>query len=334
VIFEADSQAIRWANALTEPVWRGRAVRAVGAAVATGIPEVLAGGPATAETVAGARGLVPDVVEKVLIVLAALGLAERTGRGWRLTERGRATLLAEAPLYQGNLLIHQAQVEVFWTDLESALRGRGPDRWVRAEGGEPRIRSWRDFVLAMHNLAMAGRAAAFCERVDLAGRRSLVDVGGGPGSYAMALCERYPDLQATILDLPEAVAVARDLIARFGMGGRVRVEAGDWNEVEFGTGRDVVLLSNVLHGPESGAEMKLAKAHRALVPGGLLVVQDFLLNAEKTGPLIPAVFNLMVGAFSVPEMVERITSAGFAEPAVRPMPEAFGTTVLVAEKPA
>jgi len=333
VIFEADSAEIRWAVELTGHTWRSRAGRALEAACTTGLLEQLGEGPQTADEVAEARHLDARMVEKVLIVLAALGVADRDADRWRLTPRGRATLLPDADMYQGNVLAHSAQVGSFWSDLESVLRG-GTGGWVFSPEGHDRMRSYRDFVLAMHNLAMAGRAAAFCDCVDLAGRRTLVDVGGGPASYSMALCERYPDLSATVLDVPEAVGIARDLIERFGMTGRVRAEVGDWNEVEFGDGdRDVVLMSNVLHGADSQAEMKLAKARRALVPGGLLIVQDFLLNPAKTGPLIPAVFNLMVGAFSLTEMVGRITGAGFSEPSVRAMPERTGQTVLTAEKP-
>ncbi len=332
MIFEIDSPEIRWAAEATGHAWHARAGRTLEAACAVGLPEALAAGPATAEALARQRDLDAAMVEKVLIVLAAMGQTARDGRGWRLTPKARATLLPDAPLYQGHILAHHAQVGAFWADLESVLRG-GQGGWVWSPDGHDRMRSYRDFVLGMHNLAMAGRAAALCRRVDLSGRRTLVDVGGGPASYAVALCERYPDLSATVLDLPEAVEIARDLIGRFGMAGRVRAEVGDWNDVAFGAGVDAVLLSNVLHGPASRAGMKLAKAHRALVAGGLLIVQDFLMNAEKTGPLIPAVFNLMVGAFSLPEMVEHAQAAGFAEPAVQPMPEPFGGTVLTAEKP-
>jgi len=333
MIFELDSPQIRWANEITAHTWRGRAQRAVEAACAVGLPEALADGPATAEAAARRAGdLVPERAEKVLIVLAAMGLAARDGEAWCLTPKAEATLLPQAPLYQGNILAHYAQVGAFWADLEAVLRGEGGG-WVYTPDGHDRMRSYRDFVLGIHNLAMAGRAAAFCDRVDLSGRRTLVDVGGGPASYAMALCERYPDLSATVLDVPEAVEIARGLIGQFGMADRVRAEVGDWNDVAFGTNVDAILMSNVLHGPGRGAEMRLAKAHRALAPGGVLLVQDFVMNPDRTGPLVPAVFNLMVGAYSVTELRDRLLAAGFAEPGVQTMPEPFESTVLTAEKP-
>ena len=332
MIFELDSPDIRWANEITAHTWRGRAQRAVEAACAVGLPEALADGPATAEAAARCAGyLDPGMVEKVLIVLAAMGLVARDGDRWRLTPKAEATLLPEAPLYQGNILAHHAQVGAFWADLEAVLRGE-EGGWVYAPDGHDRMRSYRDFVLGMHNLAMAGRAAAFCQHVDLSGRRTLVDVGGGPASYAMALCERYPSLSATVLDVPEAVEIARGLIERFGMADRVRAEVGDWNDVEFGTNVDAILMSNVLHGPGRGARARLAKAHRALAPGGRLLVQDFVMNPDRTGPLVPAVFNLMVGAYSLTEIRDRILEVGFAEPDVRTMPEPFESTILTAEK--
>jgi SAM-dependent methyltransferase len=332
MIFQSDSPKIRWANDLTTHTWRCRAQRTVEAACAVGLPAALAGGAASAEDVARrAGGLDAPTVENVLIVLAAMGLAARDGDAWRLTSKAEAILLPQAALYQGNILAHHAQIGAFWADLESVLRGE-EGGWVYSPEGHDRMRSYEDFVLGMHNMAMAGRAAAFCDRVDLSGRRALVDVGGGPASYAMALCERYPDLSATVLDLPEAVEIARNLIQRFGMADRVRAEVGDWNEVEFGLDVDAILMSNVLHGPGRGAEMRLAKAHRALAPGGLLLVQDFVMNPDRTGPLVPAVFNLMVGAYSLTEMRDRILAAGFTDPGVQTMPEPFGSTILTAEK--
>jgi len=331
MIFQTDGQEVRWAKELLADGWRGRAQRTLEAAHGVGIFERLGGGAATAEVLASDLGLDSDAVEKVLIVLVAMGLVDRAGDVFRLTPKAEATLLPAAPYYQGNMLAHHANIGSFWSDLESVLRGE-TGGWVFDPQGRPALRSQRDFILGMHNIAMAGRAAELAERVSLTGRRTLADVGGGPGSYAMALCERYPDLTATVMDLPETIEIARQTIEHLGMSDRVRTAICDWNEDEFGTGNDVVLLSSVLHGPTSGAEMKLKKTHKSMKPGGVLIVQDFVMNAEKTGPLIPALFNVMVGAFSLPELAGRIEDAGFEGVRVQPMPDDAGTTVLTATR--
>ena len=330
MIFRKRGRDIRWAREIIELSWTYRQARLVQVAGTTGLFERLGAGAATAAAVAADCRLDPVMVERVLIALAAMGFVRREGHAWQLEPRAAAALLAAAPCYQGHTLAHSAQVWAFWNDLEQAVRGRkGGWRFVEAEAGPP-IRSHRDFILAMHNMAMAGRAAELADRVDVLGRQTLMDVGGGPGSYAMALCERNPGLMATVFDLPETVEIAQEVIARLGMAARVGTVAGDWDKDEFGAANDVVLLSNILHGPTSHAEMKLAKAHRALAPGGLLVVQDFLMNAEKTGPLIPAMFNVMVGAFALPELADRVAAAGFSKIDVQPMPEHVGTTIITA----
>jgi predicted O-methyltransferase YrrM len=333
MIFKKSGREVRWANEVIDLSWTYRVSRLVAVAHGTGIFERLAAGRATAGAIARDCRLNAAMAEKLLSPLAAMGLVRRAGgEAWKLTPKAAATLVSDAPFYQGNTLAHSANVWSFWNDLESAVRGkRGTWRYAEGEGGSP-IRSHRDFVLAMHNMAMAGRAAELAARVNVKGRRRLMDIGGGPGSYAMALCERNPRLRATVFDLPETVKIARETIARLGMSGRVATVVGDWGKNDFGEGNDVVLLSNIMHGANDKAGMKLAKARKSLVPGGLVIVQDFLMNADKTGPLIPALFNVMVGAFSLPEMTRRIAAAGFAKLRVRPMPANVGTTVITAEK--
>jgi len=79
--------------------------------------------------------------------------------------------------------------------------------------------------------------------------------------------------------------------------------------------------------------MKLRKAFNAMTGGGLLIIQEFILNDEKTGPLIPALFNLMLGAWSQAEMRAMIEAAGFVKPRVVLESADNGQTVIVAEKP-
>jgi ubiquinone/menaquinone biosynthesis C-methylase UbiE len=345
MLLRKHSPEIEWARDLIARMWAGRVSRALQAASGVGLFARLAKGDATAETVAGDLALDAAMTEKLLTACAALDLVARCDRGWRLTPRAEATLVPGAPLYQGDALAHSAQVEPVWNDLAAHVRGR--EGWSRfVEGGDPPERSHRPFILAMHNMAMAGRAAELADRVaDACGELSghLMDVGGGPGTYAMALCERNPELQATVLDLPETVEIAREVVEKMGMTDRVRAVAGDWSEDEFlpppadesgdeAALNDAVLMSNVLHGPESRARMKLTKARRSLRPGGTLIIQDFLLNDERTGPLKPALFNLMVGAFSRMELARRLASAGFAEMQHLPMPEDLGTSLLIAAK--
>jgi len=202
--------------------------------------------------------------------------------------------------------------------------------------GEPvdiKPRDHRNFIMGMRNIAVAGRAQMFIDSVDLTGRRKLFDVGGGPGTYSITACKRYPQLKAVIFDIPETILITKELIAEEKLQDRISVRQGDWETDDFGENNDVVLFSNVLHGPDSNARMKLKKAYDSMVPGGLLVIQEFLLNDNKNGPLIPALFNLMVGAFSRTELLSILKEAGFCEANVAADYKEVGATWITAKKP-
>ena len=283
---------------------------------------LLAGHDMSLEQLAERCNAKPEMLEKLLIACSALGLVEKRGGRYRNTGFADTWLVEGHPLCQVEIIAHSAALWDFWGGLENTV--------LRDDAPRPAPDRHRNFIMGMHNLAVTSRAKALAEHLDLHGRRRLVDVGGGPGTYSIALCRQFPELHAVIFDLPETVDIARDVIAREGMQERVTVRAGSWDADDFGSGNDAVLLSNVLHGHGSKAKMKLRKAFDALVPGGLLIVQDFLLNDEKTGPLVPALFNIMLGAFSRPELFGLIEQAGFAQPKVAAAGDDGGSSVVVA----
>jgi hypothetical protein len=268
----------------------------------------------------------PDMTEKLLIACTSMGLLEKCGPQYKNTELAQTYLVRGRKLYQGNIIAHSATVWNFWNNLEDEIRLESAPKVNEAD-------EHRNFIMGMHNIAVAGRADAFINNIDLAGLRKLFDVGGGPGTYSIAACRRYPQLQAVVFDLPETIAIAKEVIAGEGMQDRVSTQAGDWETDAFGEGNEVVLLSNILHGPGSKAEIKLKKAYDSMVDGGLLLVQDFLLNDEKTGPLIPALFNVMVGTYSCRELLSIIKEAGFGHAKVVASSQEIGFTWVTAEKP-
>jgi SAM-dependent methyltransferase len=266
------------------------------------------------------------MTEKLLIACTAMDLLEKRGPQYKNTELSKTYLVRGRELYQGDIIAHSGKVCNFWNSLEDEVRITAlPEKKPEDEH--------RDFIMGMHNITVAGRADAFINNIDLAERRKFFDVGGGPGTYSIAACRRYPELEAVVFDIPETISIAKEVIAREGMQDRVSTQEGDWETDTFGEGNDVVLLSNVLHGPDSKAEMKLKKAYDSMVDGGLLLVQDFLLNDEKTGPLIPALFNIMVGAYSNRELLSIIKETGFVHAEVVVSSQEIGFTWITAEKP-
>jgi len=311
---------------LSDLSWGYRAARVLHVANEIDLFTGLSDKEMTLEEISQTCSTKPDMTGKLLIACTAMGLLEKGGSRYRNTELSNTYLVRGRELYQGNIIAHSGTVCNFWNSLEDEVR-------ITARPEKKPGEEHRNFIMGMHNIAVAGRAEAFTDHIDLSGRKKLLDVGGGPGTYSMAACGRFPKLKAVVLDLPETIAIANEVIAREGMQDRVTTQEGNWETDTFGEDNDVVLFSNILHGPGSQAETKLTKAYDSMESGGLLLVQDFLLNDEKTGPLIPALFNVMVGAYSRCELLSLIKEAGFVHDKVVASSEEIGFTWITAEKP-
>ena len=133
----------------------------------------------------------------------------------------------------------------------------------------------------MHERAL-GIARALVPMLDLTGRRAMLDVGGGPGTYSVLLTERFPGLRAEVIELPGVAAVARELVAAAGASERVVLRDGDYHSADFGSGKDVVLMSGMFH-RETGQACRglIERAAACLNPGGLLVVSDVFTDAGR-----------------------------------------------------
>ena len=306
--------------------WGYRAASVLHTANKLDIFTILSGKEMSVEQICQRTRSNPEMTEKLLIACVAMGLLEKESNQYKNTELSQLYLVRDQKLYQGDIIAHSASVWDFW----GALAGHV------VSGTEPvaiKPENYKSFIMGMHNIAAAGRAQLFIDSVNLTSRKKLFDVGGGPGTYSIAACKHYRELKAVVFDIPETIAIAEKLIAKEGMQDRVSVQEGNWETDSFGQDNDVVLLSNVLHGSGSGAAMKLSKAYDSLIGGGLLVIQEFLLNDQKTGPLIPALFNIMVGAYSKAELFSIIEKCRFREAKVVANCEKLGFSWIVAKKP-
>lgn len=311
---------------LNELVWSFRASRLLQVVTKLGIFTLLAKKPLPLEEIARHCDTKLDMTEKALIACVALGLLEKQVEGYRNSAFSEKYLVRGRELYQGDIIAHSESTWNFWNTLEDELRRE------KAPVISPQ-QQHRNFILGMKNIAQASRLEVILDKIDLSARRQLFDLGGGPGSYSIAFCRKFPRLKAILFDLPETIAIAKENITDHGMENRITLQAGNWDTDDFGQGHDVFLASNIMHGPASGAEGKLAKAWHSMTAGGLLLIQEFLLNDEKTGPLIPALFNIMVGAFSQSELFAVIRQAGFVNPQSIAVSEDHSAAWITAEKP-
>ncbi|MCE5187475.1 MAG: methyltransferase domain-containing protein [Planctomycetaceae bacterium] len=313
-------EGLKYLNDLT---WAYRASRTLQCACLLKLFTRLSVRPMTAEQLSAQCGSPLQKLEKLLIACCAIGLLNKHDALYENSALSDKYLVEGRPQYQGNIVMHAANVWNVWTGLPFQL----VDNPSETAGSEH-----ENFILGMHNLTMAGRGDFFLQSVNLSGRKRLLDVGGGPGTYSIFACKRYPVLQSTLFDIPETIAIARSVIEKEGMLDRISLRSADWDVNDFGSGFDVVLMSNVLHGPNSNAPGKLRKAYNCMEPGGLLAVQEFMLNDDKTGPTIPALFSIMVGAYSRPELFAAIEQAGFENVRIAAQDDSIGSTWITALK--
>ena len=258
----------------------------------------------------------------MVTLFAAMGLVARDGGTLRLTPLAREHFVRDSPF---SLLAYYASFKErpVCRDLAEILRTGRPAGWA----GQAAAKDWATamldpafadgFTAAMDSRGLyLGPAAA--RAVDLSGHRSLLDIAGGSGIYACAFVERHPHLRAAVFERPPVDAVTRRAVAARGFDDRVTVVAGDMLHEPLPHGHDVHLISNVLHDWDVPAvDTILAASFAALPPGGLLVIHDAHLNADKTGPLPVAAYSVMLmhategRCYGVGEMFERTAAAGF-----------------------
>ena len=173
------------------------------------------------------------------------------------------------------------------------------------------------FSRAQHAGSM-GPALLFASKIDLSGSRNLLDVAGGTGTYSIVLCQKYPHLAATIIDFPSVTEVAKHYVDEAGMTGRIGLLPGDALEVAWPGDQDVVLLSYLVSAVgESQIPELLKLGWRALKPGGRLIVHDFMLEDDRSGPFSAAGFFLSY-------LTLRTDPISFTAAELRPMVEAAG----------
>ncbi|MFG1909484.1 methyltransferase [Kribbella sp. NPDC048928] len=184
-----------------------------------------------------------------------------------------------------------------WGRLTEAVRTNRPTSWNPDEQAhlfdseDPELLAV--FWEAMHSLSTL-TARELAAHVDLSAATALLDVGGGSGAYDIELCRRYPNLRATVFELPPVCDIVTKQLVAAGHEDRIAVTPGDFlTDSELPPGHDVVLLSMIMHDwtPEQDLAI-LRKCFAALPSGGRIVISELLVNDEKTGPPAAALMSL------------------------------------------
>lgn len=300
--------------ALSGSYWQTCALHA---AVKLDLFTVIGANGADAAEIAGRIGGDARGVEMLLNALSAMGLLSKSGAEYTNTTAAKAFLSKESERYIGHMIMHHHNLMDSWGRLDEGVLTGKPFRRRATEGNDSFL---EDFLMGMFTLAM-NLAPKVVEAVDLSGREHLLDMGGGPGTYAVHFCLDNPALTASVFDLPASRPFAEKTIERFGLGGRIDFLEGDYLEDAIPGEYDVAWLSHILHGEgPDGCRTIVDKTVSALKPGGVIIVHEFILRDTMDGPLFPALFslNMLLGtkegqAYSESQITSMLSEAGAGE---------------------
>lgn len=261
-----------------------------------------------------------DVAATILFLdaLSAMGLLVKDRGKYRNSPEANQFLVESSPNYMGHIILHHHHLLDGWAQLDQMVKTGKPV--TRRSYGEDVERE--SFIMGMFNLATQV-APQVADQVDLSGKKRLLDLGGGPGTYSIHFCKANPELEAVIFDRPTTEPFARNTIAQFELNERIDFMAGNFlNDPISGGSYDVVWISHILHSntPEQCHHI-IKKCVDSLSKGGMILIHDFILDDNKDGPEFPALFslNMLLGdtggrSYSQEELFDMLKQSGVKRP--------------------
>jgi SAM-dependent methyltransferase len=289
----------------------------LGSARQEGILEAVAEGKRSADEVASQLRLSPRAVHTLLSALAEMGILVQVGDRFQLLEEHRGPLLDRShPDYTGGLVAHRFSLIRKWGQMPEILKMGSPiedDAEQGPEGNET-------FIYSMRRLAKPGvRAVADLLLSRLPENPHILDIGGGPGTYAEAFVEG--GARVTVFDLPDVIELMKEHLSAAG----ISAVGGDFNEGLPEGPFDAAYLGSVSHiyGPEENLAL-IERVAGSLAPGGLIAIRDFVRGLSKGAALFAV--NMLVNTESGNTYTEEeyrgwLGATGFEGVEVVPIPD-------------
>ena len=239
--------------------------------------------------------------------LVSLDLLRNAKSIYRNTAISNRYLVKGKALYQGDRIHHFHNLWDYWSKLNVAVKTGKPTAYDDA-GKDVDERRLKEFIEAMHNFGVVQLEEVYY-KLDIKRYHRLLDLGGGQGTYAVGFAERNLGMKAVVFDLPDVIKLTKKYINKTGLKDRVSTQAGDCLKDDFGKGLyDVVFVSNLLHIYKPIENQRiLKKCWYSLKKGGIVIVQEFILNPSKTMPLFSTLFslNMLIGTGGGSSYTER-----------------------------
>jgi ubiquinone/menaquinone biosynthesis C-methylase UbiE len=322
-------------SSVVKVVWSLAMGRALLAAVELGVFHALRDGPLSSHDLAAKLECDEAGVRTLCSALNAFRLLKRRDDVFTLAREAERYLTDKHGSDMSEALRFGAVLDEKLKDLAHTVRTGEKARFhENLREGE-----WQSYLGGLG--AMASMVASeVVRKLPAKDPRALLDVGGGHGAFAAAMCTRHDALRARILDLPEGVRVGERLLAAHPARARLEFIAGDLRTTPWGEGHDVVFLFNILHNlEEPDAARAVRLAFETLASGGTLAILEGqhaggrgnLSFQEGFGELL---FHVLSASTTWPEQTLRtwLTDAGFGRVTKKKLLTLPGSVLLLARK--
>lgn len=269
-----------------------RRSKAMFTAVRLGIFDKLEEEPRTTAVLATELKVNAGALQRLLNGCVGLKLLRREGDEYHNTPVASRYLVSSSPdTLAGYIRYSDESLYLLWSHLDDAVR-EGTNRWTQTFGRRDALfdQYFRDdekaanFLGGMHGFGQIG-SRVIVRAFDLSRFHHVVDLGGATGHLAIAACEAYPNLHATVLDLAPVERFAQPYIQASSVANRAQFTIGDFFADELPKG-DLYALGRILHDwDESKISALLNKISRSLERGGGLLIAESLMNDDRSGPV-------------------------------------------------
>lgn len=309
----------------------------IGAAAELDLWTAVADEPLTAQQLADRLACDVRAVTMLADAVAAIGLLEKEDGRYLVASELRRWLIEGSPESILPMLRHATCIMRGWSQLAATVKlGCPAERPPSIRGAEADRAS---FIAAMHTVS-GPMADDLIEQLGPLKFRRLLDVGGASGTWTIALLRAASDATATIFDLPDAIAQARQRLAGSEFASRVTLTAGDFYTDDLPGGADFAWVSAICHQHSRRHNRELfAKVLQSLIPGGRIAIRDVVMQRDRTQPREGALFaiNMLVnthdgGTFTFDEYAADLQAAGFENAQLLVKHEAMNS-IIVAERP-
>ena len=276
--------------------------------------------PATAKEIADTLNLDPEATERLLNALTSLEIITKENQTYHLPKEAHEFLTSGGSHSLQQWIQLSADLYPVWGQLSSFIKsGILIKSIMEMLGGDPH--KMRAFTDAMHDKALKA-TWMIAREIPIGDAKTMLDIGGGPGTYSLEWCKLHSHLKATVFDIAPVLEVAKNYIESYGLQDRVDTKPGDFHKDELGDSQyDLVLMANILHMYDADLSKALVtKAVKAVKPGGRIVIHGFCTDEDQTGPMDDTLFSLNIGmlteggrAHPVQEKIEWLEEAGVTD---------------------